>query len=340
MRYPEFLPEKGIIGLVAPSFGVSGFPYESRFNHAKEKMERKGHTVVESEHLYGIVKAASCDPETRAREFMDMYKREDVDFLSSVAGGEVMCQMLEYVDFEELKKSSPRFFMGMSDNTCLTYSLPVLCDVASIYGYNFSGFYNKRWHRSFVESYEIMRGQRFYQDSYPYYEKKSDSPCEPGHELDPFKLTKKSQHLSLSGHDEQFTGRLIGGCLDVLLELCGTKYDHSKEFAERYEDDGIIWFLEACDLNVLGISRGLWTLKEAGWFKNVKGFIIGRPQLSDEMFGLTYEDALRDNLESLGVPVVYGCDFGHVAPSWTIIAGSVGTVELKGDVCRISYDLR
>ena len=32
MRYPEFLPEKGTIGLVAPSFGVSGFPYRNRFD--------------------------------------------------------------------------------------------------------------------------------------------------------------------------------------------------------------------------------------------------------------------------------------------------------------------
>jgi len=340
MRYPEFLPEKGTIGLVAPSFGVSGFPYRNRFDLAKEKLEKKGHAIIESGHLFGIEKAASADGKTRAEEFMDMYERRDVDFVSSVAGGELMCQMLPYVDFERIRKDEPKWFMGLSDNTHLTYTLPVLCDVAAMYGYCFSGFGMRRWHRSFKEAYEIMRGQRLSQEGYKYYEKKTGLPCEPGHEFDGFNLKKKTEHRSLSGHDERFSGRLIGGCLDVLVEMCGTKYDKSVEFCRKYKDDGILWYLEACDLNVLSISRALWQLREAGWFENVSGIIIGRPVFGDELFGLTYEEMLRDNLGDLGVPVVYGCDFGHVAPNWCIISGSIGNVSLENGECRISYELR
>ena len=50
-------------------------------------------------------------------------------------------------------------------------------------------------------------------------------------------------------------GRLIGGCMDVLTLFLGTEFDGVKAFAEKYQKDGILWFLEACDLNPMGIRR-------------------------------------------------------------------------------------
>ena len=43
MKYPKFLPEKGTIGFVAPSFGCNIEPYRSAFNHALEKFRAMGH---------------------------------------------------------------------------------------------------------------------------------------------------------------------------------------------------------------------------------------------------------------------------------------------------------
>ena len=42
-------------------------------------------------------------------------------------------------------------------------------------------------------------------------------------------------------------GILLGGCLDVLSNLCGTKLDSVKEFNRSAEK--IIWVLESCDGN-------------------------------------------------------------------------------------------
>ena len=33
----------------------------------------------------------------------------------------------------------------------------------------------------------------------------------------------------------------------------GTPYDKVNEFNEKYQEDGIIWFLESCDLNIMAI---------------------------------------------------------------------------------------
>ena len=65
--------------------------------------------------------------------------------------------------------------------------------------------------------------------------------------------------------------------MDCLVNLTGTKFDQVKSFNERYKEDGIIWYLESCDLNVFGIRRAIWQMIHAGWFEHVKGFLIGRP---------------------------------------------------------------
>ena len=94
MRYPEFLKPGGTIGLVAPSFGVSGFPYEDRFFYARKKFEDLGYRIVECGHLYGLKKGKSASARIRAREFTKMYLDDDIDFIVSVAGGELMMEIL------------------------------------------------------------------------------------------------------------------------------------------------------------------------------------------------------------------------------------------------------
>ena len=64
----------------------------------------------------------------------------------------------------------------------------------------------------------------------------------------------------------EMEGRLIGGCMDILEMYPGTPFDKVKEFNEKYQEDGFIWFLEACDLNIMSIRRSLWQMKHAGWF--------------------------------------------------------------------------
>ena len=53
------------------------------------------------------------------------------------------------------------------------------------------------------------------------------------------------------GNNFTMQGRLLGGCLDCLSNLAGTKYDKVAEFNEKYKEDGVIWFIESCDLSVM-----------------------------------------------------------------------------------------
>lgn len=338
MRYPEFLKPHGTIGLIAPSFGVSDFPYEDRFYDAVKKFKEKGYKIVEAEHLYGIDHAASASAEIRAKEFMDMYLNDDIDFIFSVAGGELMLSILPYIDFERIRNAKAKYLMGFSDNTCLTFTLNTICDVASIYGPCFGGFGMEPWDQSLEDGYEVLTGKKLKLNSYPKYEvKPEDFEVLPGHALDPYLLNTDVEYKTLDGKPVEFKGRLVGGCLDLLTNICGTKFDFVKEFIEKYKDDSIVWYLEACDLTVLDMYRSLWQLKNAGWFEHCAGIMFGRPANPQEMFDVDVKYALENVVGYL--PVIYDMDFGHVQPSWSIISGSIAKVESKNGKGTISFSL-
>ena len=125
-------------------------------------------------------------------------------------------------------------------------------------------------------------------------------------------------------------GRLLGGCLDVLAGLVGTPLDGTRGFNERYADDGVVWFLEACDLGPIAYRRALWQLAHAGWFDRAAGIMVGRPmRWGCEEMGMTFADATLAALADVGVrvPVLLDCDFGHLPPQMPLVCGSLADVE-------------
>lgn len=95
-----------------------------------------------------------------------------------------------------------------------------------------------------------------------------------------YHIDKKSVCFARQNEQElekiSINGRLLGGCVDVLLNLVGTRFDKTKEFVHKYKEDGILWYLESFSLDSDSLTRGLWQLKEAGWFDTAKGFVFGR----------------------------------------------------------------
>lgn len=132
-------------------------------------------------------------------------------------------------------------------------------------------------------------------------------------------------------------GRLLGGCMDCLVNLLGTEFDKVQEFTEKYQDDGIIWFLESCDLNVMSIRRAVWQMKHAGWFSHVKGFLIGRPAVfGQEMMGLDQYHAVTDLLAGYQVPVIMDADIGHIPPMMPLVCGSYADISVSGNALKVN----
>ena len=117
----------------------------------------------------------------------------------------------------------------------------------------------------------------------------------------------------------------------ILTEM-SAQFDYVNQFNEKYKEDGIIWFLECCDLNVMGIRRAMWQMKNAGWFQHVKGFLIGRPCcIGEEMMGLDHYRAVTDILKDFEVPIIMDMDIGHRPPMMPLVCGSMAEVCVKGN---------
>lgn len=247
-----------------------------------------------------------------------------------------MCEVIPYMDFERLKSAKPKWYMGFSDNTNFTFLNTTICDTAAIYGPCAGSFGMEPWHASIQDAFDLLCGKIQSVSGYGLWERESAKDEE--HPLRPYNLTEPSILRKYPDGDITMEGRLIGGCMDCLVTLLGTEFDQVKAFNQRYAGDGIIWFLESCDLNIMSIRRAVWQMKHAGWFSNVRGFLIGRPlHFGEEMFGLDQYRAVMELLEEYHVPVLMDIDLGHLPPMMPVISGSTAHVEAKGNHLKITY---
>lgn len=271
-----------------------------------------------------------------------------------------MCEILDYVDFDKISKAEPKWYMGYSDNTNMTFLLATLCDTASVYGPCASSFHMEPGHQSLEDAMLLLQGQKLTMHGYDMWEKESLKDEE--HPFEPYNLTEttvikyilpdgRTNIDSLAVCDRKypdgqdfidFSGRLLGGCTDCLVNLLGTKFDKVTEFIEKYKEDGILWFLEACDLNLMSIRRAMWQMDHAGWFKYCKGFLIGRPRIGMEAeeFGIDHYQAAYEMIKKYNVPVMMDVDIGHLSPMMPLICGSMARVVSDGKEYRVEMELR
>ena len=339
MRYPAFLREGQTIGFVAPSFGAATEPYYSAFLNAVKQLKNRGYQAQFGPNVFlscGV--GISATPEQCGKELEDFYTSKNNDVLISVGGGELMCEDLDHIDFKRISDARPKWYMGYSDNTNFTFLLTTLADTASIYGPCASAFGMSPWHPCVSDALDLLTGKNLTVHGYDKYELVSLK--DEDHPYATVNATEPTQVVIKNWDGTPVTGRTIGGCMDVLVNFLGTCYDAVPAFVEKYREDGIIWFLEACDLSVFGIRRAMWQMAHAGWFRHVKAFIIGRPLLMDPVMNLDRYDAIMAVAGKYNVPVIMDCDIGHIDPMMPMLCGGLGTVRPYGDRnIQVSYQL-
>lgn len=350
MRYPKNLREGGSIGFPAPSFGCATEPYYSAFQNGMKKWQELGyqtHPGVNAYESSGV--GISNTPHSCGTEFTKMYLDKEHDVLISCGGGELMCEILDYVDFAMINAAEPKWFVGYSDNTNMTYLLVTICDTASIYGPCAATYGMEPWHESLKDMHELLQGKSNIMSGYDKWEKISlkceENPLAPYNVTEPRTLKVFYQNVFWENPEkmeEQFkmSGRLLGGCMDCLINLLGTCYDKTTEFIEKYKEDGILWFMEACELNVLSIRRAMWQMEHAGWFRHVKGFVFGRPRNGETIMNLDVYEAVLAVAGKYGVPVVMDADMGHMPPMMPLVMGSLAEVTVKGNDIKVKMEYK
>lgn len=341
MKYPEFLKQGDTIGVTAPSDGNHKPMDVIRLELAEEKLAGMGYSVWETENVRQSDKRGrSSSKEERAYQLMQLITNPDVTYIISAKGGDFLMEILPLLDFGKIKEH-PTWFQGYSDNTGLTYTIATNCDIATVYGNHFNDFAMEPWHKSVQDNYNLMCGKQPVQCTFDFYEDdfydrerpeegyRKDKPCSQIAVLDGREIDEVSME-----------GRLLGGCIDVLLNLVGTTFDHTTEFIQRYEQDGILWYLESFSLDSDSLTRGLWQLKNAGWFDTAKGFVFGRPCMFQSFTDHSYREAVEVILSELHVPIVYEADIGHKAPQFSIVNGAVGCWKYQSGKSELSMVFR
>ena len=336
MKEINYLKEKGKISLVAPSFGCTTEPYKTRLEVAISNLKKMGFEVEEGPNIFLANSYCRSNTPTKcAKEFMDAYLG-DSDAIISVGGGEVMNEILPYINFKKLEKAPHKFFMGFSDNTNLTYTLATISNIPTIYGPNACG-YAFALKNETKDALDLLMNKTNVVEGYSHWcrypIKDETNPLLENEYKEPkiIKTYPKREYLEMEG-------TMLGGCLDCLVNLCGTKFDKTKEYISNHKE-GIVWFLEPCELNVISIQRALFQLKQAGWFNNTKGFIIGRPRacFKEKMFRINHYQAIKEHLKKFDVPIIMDADLGHFDPSMPIITGIEAKVEFINKNVQITY---
>lgn len=321
MIIPQFIEEGDIIAVTAPSDGNKKEIDYTRLALAESNLKKRGIKVIETPDVRKSVKGRSESAIERAKEVGYVFAENNVKAVISAKGGDFLVEILPYVDFD-LIRNNPKWFQGFSDNTGLGFLITTLCDTASIYSSNFNDFAMDTWHDSLEANWNVLTGKSFKQHSFNRYQD-GFIDYETGREgYSPDKDVKW-----INARDEEcieLNGRFLGGCLDVLLNLAGTRFDKVSEFIKKYSDDGIIWFLESFSLSSEAIERGLWQLSMAGWFNTARGFVFGRPAFFSSDTDTSYKEAVLNALGKFSVPIILEADIGHKPPQLTMINGMCG----------------
>ena len=319
MKYPSFLKDNDLIGITAPSAGVGSKidDYEKSIDNIK----LHNFNVIETKSVRNDSEV-STTPLERIKELNELLENYDVKLIMSAAGGDFLYEIMPYIDYNKIK-NNPKWIMGASDPTNLLYTITTNLDIATLYGHNAGSFDSKDLDKSQEVALSYLKGDILDQESYSKYESNRDNRVNNNYALD------KKVKWELLNDEFDITGRLIGGCIDCLRYLPGTKYDKTKEFIEKYKKDGIIWYFDIFSMTTEDFYLTLLQLKDSGWFNYIKGVIVGRVIFPNSYTSMTYQDALKTVFGN--IPLVFNADIGHVPPKMTLINGCIANIKASND---------
>lgn len=328
IKYP-ILNKNATIGVTAPSSGV-GAQNAELIKLVSSRLESKGFNMICGDTVWTQEKAKSAPAKVRAQEFNEMMSAEHIDILIPPWGGELLIEVLEFIDFDTMKD---KWILGYSDISVLLLAVTLRTGIATAHGTNLvdlRGEYSDDTTAMWEAVLETKAGGSIVQHSSLKYqgEWQHDAPTPYV-----FHLTEDTRWKTVSSGPVTMKGRLLGGCIDVIRHLIGTPFGNLRHFQEQMiNNEPILWYLENCELNTVDVRRSLVQMKLAGWFENCSGIMFGRSPANRPVENYTAEDIYAELSEELQVPIVYDIDCGHIPPQITLINGAYSEVDVTDGV--------
>ncbi len=325
---PNRLRVGDLVATVSLSWGGAGdSEFRWRYEAGKRRLaEDFGLRVVEMPNTLRGAGYLYQHPEARAADLMEAFANPEIKAIFSCIGGEDSIRLLPYIDFD-LIRANPKIFLGYSDST-ITHLFCYKAGLTSFYGPSILAEFAENV-QMFDYTAEYVRKTLFTSEPVGIIPAPREWTGERIEWLEENKhLTKTMQthtgYEFLQGSG-RVSGRLIGGCMEVLEQAKGTVL-----WPDADDFTGAVLFLETAEGTPEPDSVLDWLRNYAaqGILHQVAGIIWAKPYQEvylDEYHEVIKRVVAENGLEEL--PIVYNMSFGHNQPMFILPYGCLAEID-------------
>jgi muramoyltetrapeptide carboxypeptidase len=283
---PPAISRGDTIAVVAPAS-----PVDRRDALARgiASLERMGFRVRADERIFESSRYLAGDDRARAEELMRAFEDPSIKAIIGLRGGYGCSRLISLLKSKRLRPH-PKIFMGFSDLTTLQLYFRKRLGWTTIHG-------PMAVSPSLIDISPDQADHLFALLTDPDYRPVLNFP----------RLETWVPGLA--------EGELTGGCLAIIAESLGTRYE--------INTDGKILFIEDQGEPPYKLDRMLTHLHLAGKFRSISGVLLGSFIDCEPTQGnYNSSDILRDILSTLNVPVMANFPAGHGKENWALPIGA------------------
>lgn len=260
-------------------------------------------------------------PRERANQIHDLFKDDDINILWAMTGGSASNEVLEYLDFELLRKHN-KSIIGYSDTTILLNAL-----------YHNTGKVNFLW----PHIKTLLKDLPWVNNSLDYlakaiWEQKKTMSLKNFTSIYDIWTWEEIEKLWIKVLKEGKSKAIwIWWNLSSIALLVDTTYLSSLE--------NKILLIEECDeFSIWIIRRNLFRLRHAKWFQKLQWVIfwhINQACLRDYNYSL--EETIKDVFYDIDIPIIMHAWHGHILPVETLPIGWEYIINTYNSTFSINY---
>lgn len=335
MIKPNSLKKGDRIAALSLSSGMAGDKdILWRYEQGKKQLEEMGFKVVE----YPLTLAGSDivyhNPKKRADDFHQALLDKRIKGIIATIGGIESYRLFEFVDLEVIK-NNPKIFIGYSDATSV-HQMFQQAGVVSFYGPAILTDFAENggvfdFTREVFEEVLIKNNANY---TYPHRKEwTSEFLAWDFSNKDKRRKLQVNEELIVLQGSQKISGKLMGGCLEVLSMLRGTELYPKKELFQE-----AILLLETSELTPEPsfVEIELRTMGVMGNLQLINGIVFGKPM--DNKYFDEYQEVILKVLKEFNLknlPVFYSASFGHTEPKWTLPLGVLAEMDLENKTLKI-----
>jgi muramoyltetrapeptide carboxypeptidase len=298
---PSSLQKGDTIAIVAPAGILKN--RKLVIDKAKKLAESWGLKVVYGKHMFNQAHHFAGTDTERCQDFQDALDNPNIKAIWSARGGYGSVRILDKLDFTKFKEN-PKWVIGYSDITAFHNHIHNI-GVETIHGIMGTSVQDKP--EVIAKSVESLRKALF------------------GEVL--------SYETPSSKYNRQgdIKGELVGGNIAILTSMLGSD--------SQISTDGKILFIEEIGEYKYSIDRLLQSLKRAGYFRNLKGIIVGdmtKIKKNSTPWGSSVEQLILDVVPN-DLPILFNFPAGHEPDNRALIMGRAVEVNIQEEMSTINF---